>query len=380
IGAYGKAKQVIDVLSSKNPSEFDSEKKDALSIAALLHDLGHSPFSHQIEPILIELFDKNHNKVTSDYAARYFTKLIEEKNINSKLVMDLLEKKHPMHIICNDMPLGIDKLDYIERDSYYLHIKGTPSIEKIISHLVYVDGKLGIEEKGISEVINLMNHYFKLHNEAYLCKPSLINQRMLQRAVQESIDFKDFDPREMWDMTDSDLIAKLKSSTSKIARELYGNIEDGINFLYKSSVVMKIEGHENVEKIDNKSIAVFGVNSHLVNSFTSKYKNPLSLKNVEDSCAEMLGLSEGDVLIGTVSYFGRLEPPDVNILMPGTEKFYSLFETHEEESKTLQRMYKDAFAIRIVTKPEYRTRVFEAATEIRDLIISEINNNCNGKD
>ena len=63
IGVYHLAEKFINILSKNNPDIFSTTEKKCISIAGLIHDLGHGPYSHLFD----ELFDLSKNHESSFY-------------------------------------------------------------------------------------------------------------------------------------------------------------------------------------------------------------------------------------------------------------------------------------------------------------------------
>ena len=122
----------------------DAECK-RIRLAALLHDIGHGPFSHVSEHLLDKYapdqangestLEKIHEKITVDIIkndSEIRTVLSDEER---EFVVEMIEGKTTRDfrrdIVSSD--LDADKMDYLLRDSYFAGVKyGTYDLEKII--------------------------------------------------------------------------------------------------------------------------------------------------------------------------------------------------------------------------------------------------------
>ena len=154
-----------------------------LELFALLHDIGHGPFSHQIEPAL----QKNHHQRGLAYL-REMANVIHVCGGDVAVLMDMLSEKNPLGAWVSDRNLGADKLDYLQRDAYHIGFVGTPDIDSLQRQtLRTADGVLALKEKFIEDGKRLQKFYSYLHQHGYLNKTALTAQRLLQRAVQEEL-------------------------------------------------------------------------------------------------------------------------------------------------------------------------------------------------
>jgi hypothetical protein len=104
------------------------QDRDLLGAAALLHDIGHGPFSHTLEPEFARRFKLNHHQLTNkiilgevdlDLSVRH---LLEKHNVDPEAVIAILSKKsnHP-HATLFTGPVNIDTLEGISRTKTYVH-------------------------------------------------------------------------------------------------------------------------------------------------------------------------------------------------------------------------------------------------------------------
>ena len=173
-----KDKRGDKVLKWKKKEDIERNKV-LLRLVALLHDIGHAPFSHASE----ELFPKGLNHEI--YSAKIVTEDIELESIINGLkdrfnvdittedVKNFLLRKEPEPFLQQIIsgPLDADKMDYLWRDSYYAGVHyGRFDIDRLINTFVVVHDKiregpaLGIEIGGIyaAEALMLARYYMFL--------------------------------------------------------------------------------------------------------------------------------------------------------------------------------------------------------------------------
>ncbi|RUR08480.1 HD domain-containing protein [Legionella septentrionalis] len=154
LGACYLAKKVCEKL------EITAEKQEIM-IAALLHDIGHGPFSHAFEKMYKNLSEKNKEYRIShdnDWTPK-FIKSFEEANKGlNEIVSSFFEEEegvssHQYKPIISSQ-LDVDRLDYLLRDSHFCGVPyGNIDLKWIISCMEFIDGKfLGIDKKGIGAI------------------------------------------------------------------------------------------------------------------------------------------------------------------------------------------------------------------------------------
>ncbi|MCA9460459.1 MAG: HD domain-containing protein, partial [Nanoarchaeota archaeon] len=131
--------------------------KDHLILAALLHDIGHGPFSHLWEKIFPH-FD--HEKTTQE--------ILKKKGLND--VADILLKKSPYSQLISST-IDVDKLDYMARDSYFTGVSyGVAEVGFIIQHMFVRKEKLIIMPSALSSVEDLITQRVNLFKTVYFHK------------------------------------------------------------------------------------------------------------------------------------------------------------------------------------------------------------------
>lgn len=187
IGVMGLADRVFDIIVSKGRQDklLKWKQKDIkknrvlLRLVALLHDIGHAPFSHVGEK---ELFpngfthkDFSRKIITEDQDIRSIIDNLKGRfEITSERIADFIIKKEPNPPILQqivDGPLDVDKMDYLWRDSYYTGVHyGRFDLDRLVHTLVVVFDKvrespsLGIEEGGVcaAEALIFARYYMFL--------------------------------------------------------------------------------------------------------------------------------------------------------------------------------------------------------------------------
>ena len=205
----------------------DKSEKEALACAALLHDIGHGPFSHTLESILRGALDVDHVDLTEKliFGEYEIFGLDEKKFITSPSVNDVLDKKNVdlkevvgiirgkkhgrsyLNQLLNSA-IDVDQLDYLIRDAYYTGVAyGMIDSERFLQTLTVNDGNLAVVRKGISGIENILMARALMYSSVYFHKTVRIAELMLSKAIEM---IPDAEPFEFFKMTDSELIDNLK--------------------------------------------------------------------------------------------------------------------------------------------------------------------------
>ena len=165
--------------------EISEEEYEATLIAILLHDVGHGPFSHTLEYSLLD--DVSHE----DISLLIMEKLNEEFGNAFPKTISIFKGTYPRKFLNKlvSSQLDIDRLDYLQRDSYYTGVsEGTIGAQRIIKLLNVVDDDLVVEEKGIYSIENFLNARKLMYWQVYLHKTTISAEKMLNGLLQRARD------------------------------------------------------------------------------------------------------------------------------------------------------------------------------------------------
>lgn len=182
LGAYHLMCNALNELNSKG-IEITSAEEQAAKIAILLHDVGHGPFSHALEHVLVEGM---HHETLS-------IRIIEElnKQFNGQLSLAIqiftgnYHKKYLYQLISGQ--LDVDRLDYLTRDSFFSGVhEGVIGYDRIIKMLTVHQGELMVEEKSIYSIEKFLVARRLMYWQVYLHKTVLCAEQMLKRIIKRA--------------------------------------------------------------------------------------------------------------------------------------------------------------------------------------------------
>ena len=184
LGAMALMQDALGSLTEKG-TRVDAEEQTAALAAALLHDVGHGPFSHTLEEHLIREF---HHE---DMSRVLLLHLNEELGGALDLAIRIFDDEYPrpfFHQLVSSQ-LDMDRLDYLRRDSAFTGVdEGTVGVQRIIKTMRVhplegrADSRIVVESKGIYAVENFIIARRLMYWQVYLHKTVLAGDHLL-RAV-----------------------------------------------------------------------------------------------------------------------------------------------------------------------------------------------------
>ncbi|MFL5754449.1 MAG: HD domain-containing protein [Bacteroidia bacterium] len=187
IGAMYLMTEAVKVLQGKN-IEITEEEAQGVTIAILLHDIGHGPFSHALEHSIVQ--GVSHE----DISAMFMDRLNREFKGKLELAINIFNNKYPkkfLHQLVSSQ-LDMDRLDYLKRDSFFTGVsEGVISSDRIIKMLNVVNGQLVIEEKGIYSIEKFIIARRLMYWQVYLHKTVLVAETMLVSILQRAKELAD---------------------------------------------------------------------------------------------------------------------------------------------------------------------------------------------
>ncbi len=198
-------------------------ERRTLLVAALLHDIGHSPFSHTLEEVVQDRVGKDHMDVTTDIIrgrARLMKdevaevlgpvppicEVLEKNDVSVDEVCELIAssrkdlragqmllvedgqahfgtKRYLGQMISG--PLDVDQMDYLKRDAYYTGVAhGTIDVDRLLQTVAVFHGDLVINKGGLVAAEGLMVARALMYTSVYYHKTARIAEQMLCKAVE----------------------------------------------------------------------------------------------------------------------------------------------------------------------------------------------------
>jgi len=182
LGAMHLMNQAIQVIRRKG-TEITEQEEEAVLAAILLHDIGHGPFSHALEHDIV-------NGVSHEDISSFFMQRLEEKfGDRLKLTREIFtnQYKKPFLYQLVSSQLDMDRMDYLNRDSFYTGVsEGVIGSDRIIEMLDVHNGQLVLEEKGIYSVEKFITARRLMYWQVYLHKTVVSAEHLLINTLKRA--------------------------------------------------------------------------------------------------------------------------------------------------------------------------------------------------
>jgi len=307
LGSFWLAKRVGKKFS------MDEEDSKKFSIAALLHDIGHSPFSHVLEG---ELIDDNHTELTKKIIESEELKISENLEKHgydpeeiSRIIISGTMPKYLHNLISSQ--LDVDRFDYLLRDSIFTgNIHGRYDIERILHKLKSNENnELFVEKGGWSAVEHYLVCRYQMYKQVYNHSTTLSVEELLKKILKRT----------------NYLYSNASFVPSKIMKPYFENelSIDDFTKISDANILNLVKESKNEDDEILSDLSARFLERNLLKSETIKKKNS---SNLFDNKEEILkGIEERD--FDTDYYFSKVDSTEKEAYKP-----YSPNPKDEEEA------------------------------------------------
>ena len=185
LGVYEIVRRMIDE-SFVGREAWNSKDRPLALCAALLHDLGHGPFSHSFEKI----FNTDHEAFTQEI----ITGNTEVNEVLSRVsetfpqeVADVINKTHKNKLVISmiSSQIDADRMDYLQRDAYFTGVSyGTFDMERILRLMRPSKDEVLIKESGMHAVENFIMSRYQMYWQIYFHPVSRGGEVLLNNCLK----------------------------------------------------------------------------------------------------------------------------------------------------------------------------------------------------
>jgi HD superfamily phosphohydrolase len=272
----------------------DEDDRQLVTAGALLHDLGHPPFSHTLEPSMVEVLGHGHESVSralivgtasSPSGERSETlpgtpAVLEQYGIPPKAVADLVDppRRRERKLLLRHLlhgPIDADRIDYLQRDAHYTGVAhGAIDAVRLLATARSHGGRLVFAEKGRSAVEGFLVGRALMYASVYYHKTVRAAEVMAQGALERTPGYPE-SAGPLFSLTDGEMFVRLREAGGRAAALTRGLT---VRQLHK-----RAHGWRSLTAVEGRSLRRLRA-------------DPPARRASEDALAERLGGSPGDVL------------------------------------------------------------------------------------
>lgn len=316
IGTMHIASKLADKL------DLNQEDKELVRISALLHDIGHGPFSHVSEGVL----SFPHEELTKYVIKNTAIRDIVEKKFDIDKIIEIINGEGKFGPIVSG-ELDADRMDYLLRDSHYTGVAyGIIDYERIISN-INLNKQLSLDIKGVQAAEGaLVSRYF-MYPSVYQHHTTRIVNSMFRRGLKKLIDRGVINENDMYKYDDADIIGIFRNSEG-YPKEIMERLDN--RNIFKRVKTIRLDNFKTPEKlykIGNKELRKaeeeiamdYDIDKDYVILNIAEYPRFDEMKTEVSVDGKLYPLTEISNIIAALSK-ARFNIPDISLYVPEKEK------------------------------------------------------------
>ena len=332
LGTAAMARRILEALNV-NGAQIEQEQADAVTLAALVHDISHLPFGHTFEDER-KLFPRHDSaeRITHFLSQKEIAQALDASGLRDTVISLLTDKSFSpswMQQIVSST-IDADLLDYLRRDAYFAGLRQDYD-DRIFSTFTLVDDTLAINLTRLStrtELLHLLRLRYFLTERVYYHHAKVASGAMIAKAVEIAVELG-LSETDLYSLTDDTLFQLLLNyKDPQISRLISGVSERRL--LKRAYMISSAEigrrGRDEFIATYNRSIeARQRVEKQIADAVTIKPEQVILY------CPDISSIKEARVRVLTQNGLSRLNDPpdnppfDVKVVEDQYERLWKLY-------------------------------------------------------
>ncbi len=204
LGVYHLASRALDQLG------IEGKNARRIEAAAILHDVGHGPFSHNVEDVIERYTGRRHDEVDDLLAEGEIAAILEEHDLDPERVAGVVAGEGEFAGLVSG-ELDVDRMDYLVRDAHHTGVPyGTIDHGRLVRELRISEGRVVLDEGNVQTAESLLIARALMNPTVYSHHVARISKAMLRRGAERLIAVGEVTPEELRRMDDHDLLCTLR--------------------------------------------------------------------------------------------------------------------------------------------------------------------------
>jgi len=291
LGTYSVAGRVAERLG------LDRANSNLVRAAALLHDLGHGPFSHTLDGPMEEVLGHGHEArsraaIVGHAGDGTVPAILERAGLVPKQVADLVDPsvRTRRPAILREILHGAidaDRIDYLQRDAHYTGVAhGAIDAARLLDTMRAIRGRLVFAEKGRSAVEGFLVGRALMYSTVYYHKTVRAAEMMAQAALERLPGYPE-SARESFDWTDGEWLYRVRAAG--------GLSEELVRGLTSRRLYKRVPGRRTLTPAARRE-------------WRRYLERPAERRRLEDEIADRAHAAPGSVLIDLAGLVPRGDP------------------------------------------------------------------------
>ena len=176
--------------------------RGAVQAAALLHDVGHGPFSHTSDTLYRDFLHKTHEDVSAEIVARGPVRdILARHGIEASVVAELIHGEGALADLVSG-GLDVDRMDYLVRDAHYTGVTVGVDLGRLASDIQLTPRGVALRQSSVPAAEMLLVTRLQMHATVYFHRTLRVGERMIERAMRLALEAGEIKPEQLPTMDD----------------------------------------------------------------------------------------------------------------------------------------------------------------------------------